>query len=168
MASVLTFYRRTGWLAERLLPPALLLLVARCGIAAVFFQSGRTKVEGLLTLTDSTYQLFRTDYALPFMPPVVAAHIAAYSEHLFPILLVLGLFTRPAAAALLAMTTVIEIFVYPDAWPTHLSWAALLLPLIARGGGAWALDRALGIEIVGVPKPLRESNPRAGHYEQIQ
>jgi putative oxidoreductase len=60
---------------------------------------------------------------------------------------VLGLFTRPAAAALLAMTAVIEIFVYPDAWPTHLSWAALLLPLIARGGGAWSLDRALGIDL---------------------
>jgi putative oxidoreductase len=159
MISALTCYRCAGRLAERLLPPALLLLLARCGIAAVFFQSGRTKVEGLLTLTDSTYQLFRTDYALPLIPPVVAAHIAAYSEHLFPILLVLGLFTRPAAAALLAMTAVIEIFVYPDAWPTHLSWAALLLPLIARGGGAWSLDQALGSEIGDAPKLSRESNP---------
>ena len=149
MSAVLTRYRSAGALAGRLLPPPLLLLVARCGIAAVFFQSGRTKVEGWLTLKDSTYELFRTDYALPFAPPQVAAHIAAYSEHLFPILLVLGLFTRPAAAALLGMTLVIEIFVYPDAWPTHLSWAGLLLPLIACGGGAWSLDRALGIETPG-------------------
>ena len=149
MPSVLTLYRSAGALAGRLLPPPLLLLVARCGIAAVFFQSGRTKVEGWLTLKDSTYELFRTDYALPFAPPQVAAHIAAYSEHLFPILLVLGLFTRPAAAALLGMTLVIEIFVYPDAWPTHLSWAGLLLPLMACGGGAWSLDRALGIETPG-------------------
>ncbi len=59
-------------------------------------------------------------------------------------MLVLGLFTRPAALALLGMTTVIELFVYPDAWPTHLSWAGLLLPLIFRGGGAWSLDRILG------------------------
>ena len=71
--------------------------------------------------------------------------MAAYSEHLFPLLLVLGLFTRFAATALLIMTLVIEIFVYPDAWPTHLSWAGLLLPLIALGGGKLALDRLLKI-----------------------
>lgn len=124
----------------RVLPDALLLLVARVGIAAVFFLSGRTKVEGFLTIKPSTYDLFRSEYALPLISPELAAHIAAYSEHLFPVLLVLGLFTRYAAAALLGMTLVIEIFVYPDAWPTHLSWAGLLLPLIARGGGAWSLD----------------------------
>ncbi|MFA5963027.1 MAG: DoxX family protein [Sphingomonas sp.] len=126
-----------------LAPDALLLLVARLGIAGVFFMSGRTKVEGLLTITDGTYELFRTDYALPLISPEIAAHAATYSEHLFPILLVLGLFTRPAALALLGMTTVIEVFVYPDAWPTHLSWAGLLLPLIFRGGGAWSLDHLL-------------------------
>ena len=122
------------------------LLVARVAIAAVFFLSGRTKVTGLLTITDATYELFRTEYKIPFAPPVLAAHLAAYSEHLFPILLVLGLFTRPAALALLGMTTVIEVFVYPDAWPVHLTWAGLLLPLIALGGGNWSLDRLLGIE----------------------
>ncbi len=126
MAAFLSLYRSAGVFAARLLPPALLLVIARCGIAAVFFQSGRTKVTGVLTLTDSAYQLFRTDYALPFIQPVLAAHIAAYSEHLFPVLLLLGLFTRPAAAALLGMTTVVEVFVYPDAWPTHLSWAGIL------------------------------------------
>ena len=124
-------------------PDDLLLLLARLGIAAVFFQSGRTKVEGWLTLTEGTYELFRTEYALPLIPPNVAAHAATYSEHLFPILLVFGLFTRPAALALLGMTAVIEIFVYPDAWPTHLSWTALLLPLLVRGGGQWSLDGLL-------------------------
>jgi putative oxidoreductase len=74
---------------------------------------------------------------------VGAARAATYSEHLFPILLVLGLFTRVAALALLGMTLVIEIFVYPEAWPTHLSWAGLLLPLIAYGAGNWSLDRML-------------------------
>jgi putative oxidoreductase len=146
MTSPIKLYRQAFGLAARLLPLSLLLLVARWAIAAVFFQSGRTKVEGLLTITDGTYELFRTDYALPFVQPVVAAHIATYSEHLFPILLFLGLCTRPAALALLGMTTVIEIFVYPDAWPTHLSWAGLLLPLIAYGGGNWSLDRLIGIE----------------------
>lgn len=152
MRSFATLYARGGMLAARLLPPALLLLVARLGIAAIFFLSGRTKVEGLLTITDSTYELFRTDYALPLVPPVIAAHLATYSEHFFPILLVLGLFTRPAALALLGMTTAIEVFVYPDAWPTHLSWAGLLLPLIAAGPGALSLDRLLGLEPAAAQK----------------
>jgi len=129
-------------LAERM-PDAFLLLVARLGIAAVFFQSGRTKVEGFLTIKPSTYDLFSAEYALPLIPPTVAAHLATYAEHLFPLLLVLGLMTRVSALALLGMTTVIEVFVYPDAWPTHLSWAGLLLPLLARGGGNWSLDRVL-------------------------
>lgn len=121
---------------KRVLPEALLLLVARLGIASVFFLSGRTKVTGFLQLKPSTYTLFRSEYALPLVPPDWAAHLATYAEHLFPLLLVLGLLTRPAAAALLGMTLVIEVFVYPDAWPTHLTWAGLLLPLLAYGGGA--------------------------------
>lgn len=131
--------------AQRLLSESLLYLVARLGIAAVFFMSGRTKVEGFLTLTPGTFELFRTEYVLPLIPPHIAAYLATYAEHLFPLLLVLGLFTRGAALALLGMTLVIEIFVYPDAWPTHLSWAGLLLLLVARGGGAWSMDRLLRI-----------------------
>ncbi len=132
-------------LGGALLPMDLLLLVQRLAIASVFFLSGRTKVEGWFTLTDSTFELFRTEYALPFAPPVAAAYMATTSEHLFPILLVLGLFSRLSAGALLMMTLTIEIFVYPDAWSTHLSWAGLLLPIIAMGGGKLALDRVLRI-----------------------
>lgn len=123
-----------------LLPDALLLLVARLGIASIFFLSGRTKVEGAITITDSTYELFRTEYALPIVSPALAATMATWAEHVFPVLLVLGLFTRLSALSLFGMTLVIQIFVYPDAWPTHLSWAAILLPLVARGGGAWSMD----------------------------
>lgn len=137
---MIALYTRAGALARALLPDALLLLVARLGIAGVFFLSGRTKVTGFLDITDSAYYLFETDYRLPLIPPHVAAHLATYSEHLFPVLLVLGLGTRFAALALLGMTTVIEVFVYPQAWPTHLTWAGLLLPLIAQGGGALSLD----------------------------
>jgi len=130
---------------------ALLPLTGRLGIASVFFLSGRTKVDGLIHITDGTYELFRTEYALPLVPPEIAAVAATYSEHLFPILLVLGLATRFSALALLGMTLTIEIFVYPDAWPTHLSWAAILLPLVVRGGGALSLDhvvrRAFGVAL---------------------
>jgi len=132
-------------LAERALPLDLLLLIQRFGIAAIFFLSGRTKVEGWFTLSDTTFYLFETDYALPFLQPVHAAYAATTAEHVFPILLVLGLFTRFSAAALLGMTLTIQLFVYPDAWPTHISWAGLLLPLIAMGGGRLALDRAVRI-----------------------
>jgi len=128
-------------IAARLLPLDLILLVQRVGIAAIFFQSGRTKVEGWFTLSESTFFLFENDYALPLLPPVQAAYAATAAEHVFPILLVLGLFTRLSAAGLLAMTLVIQVFVYPDAWPTHLSWAGLAIPLIACGGGRIALDR---------------------------
>jgi putative oxidoreductase len=130
----------------RLVSADLLALVARVGIGAVFFYSGRTKVEGVLSVTDGAVALFADEYKLPLLPPELGAHLAAYAEHLFPILLVLGLLTRVSALALLGMTAVIQIFVYPDAWPTHLSWAAILLLLIGRGAGAWSLDRVIGIK----------------------
>lgn len=143
MPSPPALYDRACNMAASLLPCDLLLLIQRLGIASVFFLSGRTKVEGWFTLTPSTFELFGSEYALPFIQPVPAAYAATISEHLFPILLVLGLATRFSALALLGMTAVIEIFVYSDAWPTHLSWAGLLLPLIAGGGGKWSLDRLL-------------------------
>jgi len=128
---------------NRALPDAALLLIARVAVAAVFFQSGLTKVEGFMTIKQSTYDLFVAEYALPVIPPDWAARLATGAEHLFPALLVLGLCTRGSALALLGMTAVIELFVYPLAWPTHLTWAALMLPLIAYGGGRWSLDRLL-------------------------
>ena len=129
----------------RLLPHDALALVNRIAIAAIFFMSGRTKVEGWLTVTDSAYSLFRDEYRLPLVPVEIAANAAAWAEHLFPLLLVLGLFTRLSALALLGMTLVIQVFVYPDAWPTHLSWAGLLLYLVGRGGGALSLDQLFRI-----------------------
>jgi len=141
----MNIYARFCSLLDRL-SGSILLLVARLGVAAVFFMSGRTKVDGILHITDSTYSLFETDYKIPLIPPHIAAHLAAYQEHLFPILLVLGLFNRVAALGLLGMTIVIEVFVYPDAWPTHLSWAGLLLPIIFRGGGKFSLDYLLGLD----------------------
>jgi putative oxidoreductase len=118
----------------------ILAVFNRFAIASIFFLSGRTKVEDIVTIKESTFELFRTEYQLPFIPPELAAHMATYAEHLFPILLVLGLCTRLSSLALFGMTLVIQIFVYPDAWPTHLSWAALSLYLVANGGGKFSLD----------------------------
>ena len=142
---------RAAWgriadLLTNLISHGLLALASRFAVAAIFFLSGRTKVDGFLTITNSAYTLFREEYKVPLLPPEFAAHMAAYAEHLFPILLVLGIFTRLSALALLGMTAVIQIFVYPDAWPTHLSWAALMLYLIGRGAGPISLDRMLGLK----------------------
>jgi len=137
--------RVADWLTS-LIGHGVLALMARIAVAAIFFLSGRTKVDGVLTVSDNAYTLFRDDYKVPLLPPELAAHMAAYAEHLFPILLVLGLFTRLSALALLGMTAVIQIFVYPDAWPTHLSWAALMLYLLGRGAGPISLDHAIGLK----------------------
>ena len=127
------------------IPEDLLLLLARIFPAAVFWQSGRTKVEGV-ALNDTAVFLFQEEYRLPLIDPVLAAHAAAVAEHLFPALLVLGIATRLSAFALLVMTATIQVFVYPDAWPTHGTWAALFLLVIARGPGRMALDRLFGLE----------------------
>lgn len=131
--------------ASTVIPDSFIALCARFSIAGIFFLSGRTKVEGWLTVSEGTTTLFREEYRVPVVPAELAAHLATYAEHLFPLLLVLGLFTRLSALALLGMTAVIQVFVYPDAWPTHLSWAGLLLLLVGRGPGALSLDRVLGL-----------------------
>lgn len=144
MNTIVSLYRRAGEIFGSFVPDSLLLLVARLGIASVFFLSGRTKVDGWLHITDGTYELFATEYHVPLIPSDIAAVMATYSEHIFSILLVLGLFTRVSAGALFMMTLTIQLFVYPDSWSTHLSWFAILLPLMARGGGALSLDNLLG------------------------
>jgi putative oxidoreductase len=125
------------------IPQSLISLAARIFPAAVFWMSGQTKVEGW-HVTDNAIALFRDEYALPLIDPALAARFAAFSEHFFPLLLVLGLFSRIAALALLTMTAIIEIFVYPDAWPTHGVWATCLLVVLARGPGVFSLDYLLG------------------------
>jgi putative oxidoreductase len=140
------FWNRFADTLTNLISHTSLALVDRIAIAALFFLSGRTKVDGFLTVNDSALYLFQEEYKVPLLPPEIAAHMATYAEHFFPLLLILGLFTRLSALALLGMTAVIQIFVYPDAWPTHLSWAGLLLYLVAHGAGKASLDRMIGIK----------------------
>ena len=130
------------------IPHWLTALISRVGIASVFWLSGRTKVvtgedAGFLELSQSTLFLFEHEYALPILPVSFAAHLATYAEHLFPILLVIGLATRFSALALLGMTIVIQIFVYPGAWGVHALWAGVLLYLISRGPGMISVDHFL-------------------------
>jgi len=134
--------RLVGWL-ERV-PYAFLAIPLRIAVATVFWNSAMTKLANWETALD----LFRDEYKVPLLPPELAAYIAVSIELTMPVLLILGLATRPAAFVLLGMTTVIEIFVYPQAWPTHIQWAAMLLVLLCRGGGTWSLD-ALRTMLVG-------------------
>jgi putative oxidoreductase len=122
---------------------------ARIFIATTFWLSGRTKVDGLLGVSDSAYFLFEYEYALPVLPPRLAAHLATYAEHLFPILLIVGLGSRLSAAALLVMTAVIQVFVYPGAWATHLLWAAALAFILCRGPGQLSVDHLLRRRYLG-------------------
>jgi putative oxidoreductase len=134
-------------LVERLISPMARIpdwtyaSMMRLAIFFIFFNSARTKVDGFITLKSSTFYLFEHEYALPLIPSDWAAYMATYAEHVFAVLILLGLATRFSALALLGMTAVIQIFVYPEAYVVHLSWAAMLLYLIAQGAGALSLDR---------------------------
>jgi putative oxidoreductase len=138
------------------IPETLIAFIARFSIAAVFWKSGQTKVQGFAIdivnrefefgwprLSDSAVALFQDEYRLPLIAPELAAPLAAVAEHVLPLLLLIGLATRFSALALLGMTLVIQVFVYPDAYATHGTWAALLLYLIARGPGALSIDHWL-------------------------
>lgn len=138
------------------IPDSLIALLGRFSIAAVFWKSGQTKVQGFAIdivsgefqfgmprLSDSVVALFRDEYKLPLVPPEIAAPLAAVAEHVFPLLILIGLATRFSALALLVMTATIQLLVYPDAWPTHGVWAAVLLFLVARGPGVLAIDQLI-------------------------
>ncbi|QNT68170.1 DoxX family protein [Defluviicoccus vanus] len=120
-------------------PTSLLSLAFRVAVATVFFRSGLTKIASW----DATVALFDMEYMLPFIPAELGAYLAATLELGAPVLLVLGLLTRPAAAALLGMTTVIQLFVYPENWPDHILWASILLYLVMRGAGAISVDHLI-------------------------
>jgi putative oxidoreductase len=121
-----------------------LAIPLRIGAAAVFWLSAQSHLANW----DTTLELFTEEYKVPLLPPDLAAYMAVSIEVTTPFLLVAGLFTRLAALVLLGMTTVIEVFVYPQAWPTHIQWAAMLLVLLCRGPGALSLDH-LGGRIFG-------------------
>ena len=146
MARVLAAYDRVTVALAGKVGEGVALLILRIAFAGIFWRSGRTKVaEGSwITISDTTSFLFSEEYAGVPLPPEFAAVAATTAEHLFPILLVVGLATRLSAVALLIMTLVIQFFVYPDAWwPVHSLWVAMALVLIARGGGLSSVDRWL-------------------------
>jgi putative oxidoreductase len=126
--------RLRAWLDS--VPYWVLALPLRFGVAWIFWNSAQVK----LINWQRTIELFTDEYRVPLLPPEWAAYMALSIELVCPVLLVLGLFTRAAVLLMLGMTAVIQTFVYPDAWPTHLQWTAMMLVLLCRGAGAVSLD----------------------------
>ena len=120
-------------------PLSIVQLLARIGVAAVFFKSGMTKIASW----EFTLMLFREEYRVPLLPPEIAAPLATATELTMPVLLALGLLSRLATLPLLGMVLVIQLFVYPQSWAEHLTWTALLLLILTRGPGAISLDRVI-------------------------
>jgi len=155
----LALYRRLTAVLRGSFVETLVLLFVRVVFAGIFWRSGETKVVAgtWFKVTEETYGLFATDFSGVPLPPHLAANLSNAAEHIFPLLLVLGLATRFSAGALLVMTMVIQIFVFPDAWwPTHSLWVALALVLIARGPGLFSIDALLNHRLVA-------AQPRRAH-----
>lgn len=136
------------------IPESLILFIARFSLAAVFWLSAQTKIDGFAInfismqfqlgwphISDTTYFLFEHEYALPLLPPAFAAVMATIAEHVLAVLVLIGFLTRYAALGLALMTLVIQIFVYPDAYATHGTWLAISLLLMRKGAGKFSLDQ---------------------------
>ena len=126
-------------------PLSLIELGLRLAVGATFFRSGINKFQSF----DTAITLFREEYRLPLLPPEVAAYMGTTVELTAPVLLVLGVFARFGAAALLAMTLTIQFLVYPENWPEHLMWASILAYVLSRGAGALSIDRLVAFNLFG-------------------
>ena len=131
------------------IPDAAIVLLSRLAVVSVFWRSVQSKITGwelfdqsfqFYNLSSSTFMLFQYEYGLPVLPYRLAAYAGTFAEFFFPILLLLGLATRFAALGLLVVTAVIQFFVFPEAWPTHILWFALLVYILKQGGGTLSLD----------------------------
>lgn len=117
-------------------PLSIFQFVFRLVVAEVFWSSGLSKIDSW----QITIVLFRDEYRVPFLSPELAATLATAVELSAPVFLVIGLATRLATLPLLGMTLVIQLFVFPESWPVHLMWAAMLGFILTRGPGVLSLD----------------------------
>ena len=126
---------------------SLLLLGTRLWVSWQFLNSGWIK----LTAWDSTLELFRYEYQVPLLPPTAAAIAGTCGELFFPLLLVLGLFTRVGAMGLFAVNA-LALYSYwhvlggegfEAARGQHYLWGYMLLVVATCGGGFFSLDKLL-------------------------
>ena len=133
-------------------------LAARWYVGAVFFRSGLTKLNDW----DTTLALFIDEYHVPLLNPTVAAYLGTAAEIGLPVLLVLGLGGRFAAAGLFVLNVVAVLSlteVAPAAFQQHLFWGSLLVALLLWGPGRWSVDRFaspwLRAHLLGPAEPSR-------------
>src|SRR4030095_14835365 len=117
-------------------PLSVLQLGMRVGVGIVFFKAGLLKYQSF----EFAVKLFEDEYKVPFLAPALAARMAMINELTTSTLLFLGLATRLTTLPLLGMISVIQIFVYPKAWPDHLLWGSILVFLLTRGPGTLSAD----------------------------
>ena len=122
-------------------------LIARAATFSVFIRSGTQKLSDW----SSTLMLFQNEYHTPVLPPVIAAYTATAMELGCSCLILVGLMTRASTLLLLGMTATIQLFIYPDAWPTHIQWLAFMIVLVLRGPGRLSLDALIGPRLIGRP-----------------
>jgi putative oxidoreductase len=159
--SLTTLIEGAAEVVSRIAQPSLTQFVLRLALAVPFWRSGILKWSGFLQLNETAVDLFRDEFKLhlpggpyDFPVPAVMAFLTGCSEIIFPVLLVLGLATRFAAAALLLMTAVVQLTV-PDGWPVHITWAAMALGVMAWGPGRISVDQALVWLLKGDRKTAR-------------
>src|ERR1700751_3270345 len=117
-------------------PLSVLQLGMRIGVGMVFFKAGLLKYQSF----EFAVKLFEDEYKLPFLAPAIAARMAMINELTTSTLLFLGLATRLVTLPLFGMISVIQIFVYPGAWPDHVLWGSILIFLLTRGPGPFSID----------------------------
>jgi len=121
------------------IPYSVLILFARAATFSVFIHSGLQKLSDW----NATLMLFRDEYKVPILPPEVAAYMSASMELGLSTLVLVGLLSRLSALGLLGMVSVIQLFVYPEAWPDHIQWLAFMIFIVCWGPGAFSLDAVI-------------------------
>ncbi|MCG6201360.1 DoxX family protein [Psychromonas antarctica] len=120
----------------------IVLLFTRFWVASVFLKSGYLKI----TTWDSTLYLFEEEYQVPFLPWEIAAYLGTAAELIIPVFLLLGLLTRPMAAALFAFN-IMAVISYPALWDSgfydHQLWGLMLLINVVWGAGLFSSDYLL-------------------------
>ncbi len=125
---------------------AALLAFMRCYVAWQFLKSGWIKVQNW----PSTIDLFHNEYHVPLLPPDIAAYMGAGGELAFSCLVMMGLFSRPAAFGLF-LVNAMAVISYPQLWEfecpaainDHFYWGVFLLVVMIFGAGRFSLDGLL-------------------------
>ena len=125
-------------------PYDVIALIARAATFSVFIRSGTQKLSDW----SATLLLFQNEYHTPVLPPQIAAYAATTLEIGCSSLILVGVLTRVSTLLLLGMTATIQLFIYPDAWPTHIQWLAFMIVLVLRGPGKVSLDALIGPRLV--------------------